>query len=70
MASVGLTPGDFATFRGLDGPTRRLVLRLLTDHPSEQDYLELESHPASKSLAQWLLTLPAYRRASPDDEEA
>lgn len=68
LASSGVDPGVFATFRSFDPETRALVVRLL-DSPTEADFAELDSLPHGTALAQWLLTLPAYRDAPDEDED-
>jgi hypothetical protein len=67
LARIGFAPGVLATFFTLEPETRALVLRLL-DSPTPQDFEELSSHPAGKSLARWLLTLPAYVNAPDEDD--
>jgi hypothetical protein len=68
LASSGMPGGAFATFRALEPETRDLVIRLL-DGPTDRDFEELHQHPAGKSIANWLLTLPAYANAPEDDDE-
>ncbi len=69
LASGNLNPGQLAEFMALDRPTRILVLKLLGGEPGAQD--ELDAHPDAKTLAQWLLTLPAYAPCEddPDDDD-
>jgi hypothetical protein len=69
LAASGVAPGAFAEFRSLDVETRALVLRLL-DSPTEADFAELQSHPASRAVAGWLLTLPAYVNAPEGEDDA
>jgi hypothetical protein len=59
---------DVETFRSLDEPTRRLVLRLL-ESPSERDFAELRQHPGGAMVAEWLLVLPAYAKAYDEDDD-
>lgn len=66
LAASGLYPGAFAAFRSFDAETRALVIRLL-DSPTEADLVELAAMPHGTALAQWLLTLPAYRNAPDGD---
>lgn len=68
LAKIGMPPGAFATFLALEPDTRALVLRQL-DSPTDEDLAEFEAHPACRSLADWLLTLPAYINAPEDDED-
>lgn len=70
MGHMAMPEGALATFMALEPETRDLVLRLLGafGSPSEADYQELHEHPAGQSIAQWLLTLPAYRDATYDDD--
>lgn len=51
---------DLETFLSFDRATRRLVLRLIAGI-DEGAFEELDRHPQAKTLASWLLTLPAYQ---------
>ena len=66
-ASAELGWGADPTAKSLDPETRHLELRLLTG-ASESDFAQLEAHPQSRALAQWLLTLPAYAWAYDDGD--
>jgi hypothetical protein len=68
LAEGGFQPGDLGTFFSLDRETRALVLRLL-NAPTDEDQTDLAAHPAGRSIAQWLLTLPAYREPYWIDDE-
>lgn len=56
-----LMVADLETFKALDGPTQSLILRLLEDEPTDAAFVELSRHTNGAMLANWLLTLPAYR---------
>lgn len=66
MSWPEMRSADLATFQVQDAPTRNLILRLL-DHPTDADHDELQRHPNSAMLANWLLELPAYANATYDD---
>lgn len=66
LARIGFAPGALAAFMSLESETRTLVLRLL-DSPTDSDFAALASHPAGRSLAEWLLTLPAFANGSGSD---
>lgn len=63
-----LQGSDLETFKSLDGPTRKLILRLL-DEPTDADFESLRSHPNRLMLATWLGELPAYRGGYDDGED-
>lgn len=71
LASTGLEPGALATFHSLEPETRSLVLRILGAFgpPTERDHAELAAHPAGRSLARWMLSLPPYAEVT-DDADA
>lgn len=62
---------DLETFKRLDPGTRRLILALLgaSGEPTEADMEELASHPQGKMLASWLLAMPAYGTAAPEEDD-
>ena len=68
MTDWELQNEDLETFKGLDQPTRQLILRLL-DEPTEPDFAALQDHPNGALLAAWLIEQPAYRGVEVDDDE-
>lgn len=64
-----MPPGAFATFMSLEKPTRRLVLRLLEGNVPDDVFDELDAHPAGRSIAQFVLTLPAYVNVPDEDPD-
>jgi len=68
MSDWELKNEDLETFKGLDQPTRQLILRLL-DEPTALDFAALQDHPNGALLATWLLQQPAYCGVEVEDDE-
>ena len=61
-ASVGFDSGQLAEFFALDKEARSIVLDCLAGADDAHDHLE--ERPDKRELAEWMLNLPAFRKAA------
>lgn len=61
LTSTQFGPGQFAEFMRLERPVQAYVLRMLAGEATRDDDEWFNSRDDAKSVASWMLELPAFR---------